>query len=338
MPVTDPLITSYSTSGDGLFAGWPAHMARVIGSKIVEKWPDQAKLLSVLPRKNEIIDNRFFQWYVYVDRDVNSTPQAEITSIDDHAALTWEPFPLNNVSTVIKDKVQVGMAWEEYKKHYVQSEKGKRVRLAIMRAMRGVETNLWSGEFNNPTTAATNKSSAGLGVNAAGTGLRTVAGTKWTTDITDTNARMTQTDNGGAAWDEPTMITLLRAISLLSGSTPEDLFMDAVNSEITSGFIGSRDRIMYKHGEFQTERQIEQIGTEYGQVRKHLVRHNFPSRAVFALDLQPELIAWSPVKNLGIKLIPMGRRSDSDEIMLRLEYTLCVSAPHAHGFVYDTAA
>ena len=335
MPITPSHVTPYSSAGQGLFPGWTALMERSIGKQIVEVWPDQAKALSILPREN--VDQRQVHWQVYTNRTVNSTPQAGVTDITEHTPLTWEGEWLENVTTTLKSRVQVGLNYQNYKKNYVPDLVGKNVRLAIMEMMRGVETNIWSGEYNNPTSALSVQSAAGLGVTADGTGIRPVAGTKWTTDVVDANSRMTQRDHGGAAWDYPEFLALLRAVRL-AGGVPRDVFVDSVNKEIASGFYGPRDRVQYKGGEFRTESQVELVATEYGEIRLHLVLHNYPSRAVFALDIDPLKISWGPVKGLGIQTIPMARRGDYDDIMARVEYTLCPKAPHAHGVTYDTAA
>ena len=347
MPVIDPLIVSYTTSSQGFLAGMPESVARLILPGLAMAFPNSAPVLAVLPRMSETIDNRYFQWSVYTDRTVNSTPQMELTSIDDHPKLTAEGFKLDNVSSVLKDAAQVGLAWEQTGRDHTPSMLGWYTHLMILRMTRGVHLNILTGEYSNPSSAAVVRSAAGLGVNTTGTALRAVAGTKWTTDIADTNSRMSHIDAGGGSFTEPLLVRMLRETKKNCGTAATDIFMDSVNKEKCNQFlVGPRDRICWKPGEFKTERMIEIYESEYGQVRLHVCYDDtiFPSRAVFALNLGSggkdgaKFISWTTRKGLGMGVLPMAPRSDSKEVMGRTEYTLCVRVPHAHSRLINTAA
>lgn len=333
MPLTASGVTSYSQAGQGLFTGWKAQHERDLGDKIAEKWLDQTKMMALIPRK--LTGFRQNHWPVYTDQTVNAAPQHEGTRPSDHTPTTWEPFLLENVTTILKALAQVTAAEQTYKKNWVKDELGKQTRLAVQHMLRGVEQNLVYGEYNNSSTALVPHSNAGLGTNAAGDALASTAGTHWSTDIADTNSRMVQRDHGGADFDYDELQALVEAITN-NGGQPEDIFVDTYNKKIIDEWTGQNERKTWRGTDERTKQLVEVIDTTFGQYKVHLMRRNYPFRAVMALDLNPECISWGPVEGLGLQLFPLALNGDIFEQMIRIEFTLCVRCPHAHGYTFNT--
>lgn len=336
MPVTDPGVTGHSGAGLGLFAGWRAEHERDLFGKIVEVWLDQTKFLSMAPRRPT--NFRRIDWPVYVNQNVEDTPQLEAIEPSDLPFFDAESELLNNATTILNKKIGVSISQEANVQNWVPSNNGRFVRLAIQEMLRGIERLLWSGEFSDPGSSTPARSNAGFGVDAAGTGLETLASAKWTTDITDTNIRMTQTDQGAVAIVADDVFDLHEAITDLGG-VPSDMFVDPVNKRLIDNEFSTanaRERVNWQAGTYKSETSIEHVQTPYGQLRVHLCRRNFPNRALFMIDMDPEKIAWGPKKGAGMQLVPQGIRGTLIETIVNVEFSLWMLAPHAHGFLYNT--
>ena len=338
MPVDIELIKSFSGANRGLFAGFPLELQFILYNKLVEVWPDQAALLSMLTDISGLDGGRKVFWDLAENPGTNSTPQPEITMIDEHPFTTFEPFRLSTVCTTTKARTGIGLSYDRMKKYHSPDLLMKYTERAIIELVRGAELNAWSGEENDTTLVAGVVSGAGFGVNTTGTALRPVAGTKYTTDIADASSRMYHRDLAGGIPTIDDIETMIDSITNLGGR-PNLLTVDPVNKKRARSWRNLADRITYKSGDFSTEHIVDTIALDAGEVMLKVIRHNYPSRAIFAIDNDSEKIGYHVPEGAGIEVLPMGPRGDLSEQMVRLEmFPLIPLAPHCHGRIIDTAA
>lgn len=340
MPITDPYVTSYSVLGRNPVGieGGHALAERAIWKRMAELQYDQTALLAVMPKLTDIIDQRKYEWPARTRTGVNSDPQAEVTDADEHDPFADEPEWLHNSTTTLKATIQRGIAAQKFKHtHLPRGLLGDDAVGAVAEMVRGVDSNLWSGEYNNPSSPVSIRSAAGLGVNAAGTAYLALAGPKWNTDITDANLRMVQQDAAGAAFDLDAFMSLGHALQLRGGSCA-DCFLDWINKGRMNGQLSTRGVVQYAPQQFNDEHIIEAIVTDLGKTNLHLVQRGMPARAVFFITLDPDCIGWAPVSGLGLQVIRIARKGDYDQFMIRFEYTFALYSPNSVAVLVETAA
>lgn len=340
MPITDPYVTSYSALGRNPvgISGGHALAARAVWGKMAQLWYDQTALLADLPRIQDTIDQRKYEWPARTRTGVNATPQAEVTDADEHTPFADEPEWLWNSTTTLKAVVKRGIQAQRFKHtHLPKGLLADDMVGAGMEIVRGVERLLSTGELNDPNSAASIRSAAGLGVNAAGTAFLPIAGPKWNSDITDTNLRMTQQDAGGAAFDMDAFMNLGHAGQLV-GMDCSDVYMGWTNKRRLNGFISVREHVNQPAGKFESEHIIEAVTTDLGYTRVHLVQKNYPAQAVMFITLKPDVLGWAPVSGSGFQIIRIARRGDYDTFMLRLEFTIAIYTPNGVAILVNTLA
>jgi len=334
MPEQRLLITPWG-SGDGPIPGSPTTAERVLTDTIVKVWPFQNVIMGMIKRKVTDFQLRH-EWPVRTLNASNTTATPWAMDIGELAPITSEPFMLDNTWTCLRFAVIVTHIAQLAKKNWVADQMLEWVEEGIFQMLRGWENLVYTSEYVAATAPNVIPSMAGIGLNAAGTGLRAAAGPKWNGDITDTNSRMSQRAGGGAAWDFALFEAGLRILRR-AGAVPTDCLVGNTNKARVEGFPHTAQHFTEPAKDMKAHRNIDMVRTTYGTIRVHLcVLDDYPQRAVITMD--PDAIEFVVPSGLGLQMLPIEPQGDKNQVMCKSMGSLRILFPHGIDLLTNTAA